>query len=71
MQFRLVLLGADTFLADVSVFAPATADQLDLFADGPTDGTGFQHLGNHMPGEASPSFQDLAFFPNLLEFVVA
>jgi len=71
MQLRLVLLGADAFLADVSVFAPAAAGQLDPFADGPTDGAGFQHVSNHVPGVTSPSFHDFTFFPNLFEFVVA
>jgi len=71
MQFRLVLLGADTFLADVNVFAPAAAIQVDLFTDRPTDGAGFQHLSNHVPGETSPGFHDFTFFPYFFEFVVA
>jgi hypothetical protein len=71
MQFRLVLLGADPFLADVGVFAPAAANQLDLFAEGPTDGAGFQQVSNNVPGVTSPSFQDFPFFPNFFEFVVA
>jgi hypothetical protein len=71
MQFRLVLLSADAFLADVRVFAPAAAVQLDLFTKGSTDGASFQHVRNHVPGVTSPSFQDLTLFPNLFEFVVA
>jgi hypothetical protein len=71
MQFRLMLLGADTILAKVGVLAPAAADQLDLFADGTADGAGLQHVRNHMPGDTSPGFQHFTFFPNLFEFVVA
>jgi hypothetical protein len=71
MQFRLVLLGADAFLADVSVFAPAATGQLDLFAEGPADGAGFQQVSNDVPGVTSPSFQDFPLFPNLFEFLMA
>jgi hypothetical protein len=71
MQFHLVPLGADPFHTDVSVFAPAAAGQLDLFADGPTDGASFQQVSYNVPGVTSPSFQDFPFFPNLFEFVVA
>ena len=71
MQFRLMPLGADTFLANVGIFAPAAPGQLCLLPDGPADGAGFQHVGNHVPGVTSPGFQDFAFFPNLFKFVVA
>jgi hypothetical protein len=71
MQFRLVPLGANPFPADVGVFAPAAAGQLDLFADGPTDGASIQQVSNNVPGVSSPSFKDFPFFPNLFEFVVA
>jgi hypothetical protein len=72
MQFRLVPLGADPVLANVSVFfTPAAAGQLDLSADGPTDGASFQQVSNNVPGVTSPGFKDFPFFPNLLEFVVA
>jgi hypothetical protein len=71
MQFRLVLLGADTFLADIGVFAPAAASQLDLFAESSTNRASFQHVSNNVPGVTSPSLHDFPFFPNLFEFVVA
>jgi hypothetical protein len=71
MQFRLVQLGADPFFADVGVTTPVTGRQLDLFADGPTDGAGFQHFSNNVPGVTPPSYKDFPFFPNLIEFVVA
>jgi hypothetical protein len=66
-----MLLGADTFLADVGVLAPAAAGQLSLFADSPTDGASFQHVRNKAPGVTSPSFHNFTFFPDLFEFFVA
>ena len=71
MHVRLMPLGADPFLADVGVVAPAAAGQLDLFADGPADGASFQQVGYDVPGVTSPSLNDFPFFTNLFEFVVA
>jgi hypothetical protein len=71
MQLRLVLLAADTFPTNVSVFTPSAADQLDFFTKGSTDGAGFQHVGNHVPGVTPPSFHDCTFFPDFLELFVA
>jgi hypothetical protein len=66
-----MMLGADTFLADVGVFAPAAVGQLVLLPEGPTDGAGFQQVRDYLPGVTSPSFHDFPFFPDLFEFVVA
>jgi hypothetical protein len=71
MQFRLVLLGAYAIFANVGIIAPAATAQHFLFANGSADGAGFQHVRDDVPGIASPSVQDLTFFANLLEFVVA
>jgi hypothetical protein len=70
MQFRLVPLGADSFPAHVNIFAPVAAGHLDPFAESPTDGASFQKVSHNVPGETSPSFQGLPFFPNLFEFVL-
>jgi hypothetical protein len=71
MQFRLMLLSADTFLADIGIFAPAAAGQLGFLADGPTDGADFQHVGDNVPGVTSPGFHDFTLFPDLFELFVA
>jgi hypothetical protein len=63
MQFRLVLLGADTFPAYIGVITPAAWSQQNFFADGPADGAGLQHLSDHVPGETPPGFHDFTFFP--------
>jgi hypothetical protein len=71
MQLRLMLLGAETFLANVDIFAPTAADQLSLFTNGPAYGASLQQISNDVPGVTSPGFHDFAFFPYLFEFVVA
>jgi hypothetical protein len=71
MQFRLVLLGANPFPANVSILTPAAAGKPFPVAHAPADGTSFQHARDDVPGVTSPSIQHLAFFADLFEFLVA
>ncbi len=71
MQLCLVLLGADAFLADVDILAPAAPVEVDLFPDRPADCACFQHLGYRMPGKTAPSIHYFPLFSYFFEFVVA
>jgi hypothetical protein len=71
VQFCLVLLGANAFLANVDVITPAAAIQVGLFTHGSAGGTSLQHLGDDVPGVLAPDVHDFQFFSDLLEIVVA
>ena len=70
MHVSVVLLGADSFFAEVNVFAPTASLQVLFVADSATNRAGFQEVGHDMAGVGPPVIIDLVLFPNLRKIII-
>ena len=70
MHVSVVLLGADSFFAEVNVFAPTASLQVLFIADSATNRAGFKEVGHHMAGIGPPVVIHFMLFPDLGEIIV-